>query len=148
MKEEGSIFRRSSKHAAGHRGARVMVHHCGADKRLKGQPLVGAWTPQIVLGLQGTAGSIRRNKEAPLESGIIASKGSWLWLQISALGVGMMASGNASTRESRDQARPAPSPWTLMPKETVFIIGRSMESNCSNPGFPKLCNFGLQFPHL
>lgn len=51
-------------------------------------------------------------------------------------------------QESRDQATPAPSPWTLMPKEAVFIMGRGMESNCSNPDFPKLCNFGLQFPHL
>ena len=146
MKGRRSVFRRSSKHTAGQRGARVLVRHWWRQTSRRSAP-GRAWTPQIALGLQGPSREHSQKQRGASEWDHCKQKQLTMTADFST-GCGHDGLGECQHQKSRDQARPAPSPWTLMPKEAVFIMGRSMESNCSNPGFPKLCNFGLQFPHL
>ena len=115
MKGRGSIFGRSSEHTAGRCGARVTVHHWRRQASKRSAPS-RAWAPQIALGPQGTRREHLQKQRGPSE-----------WDQFST-GCGHDGLGECQHQESRDQARPAPSPWTLMPREAVFIMGRSMES--------------------
>lgn len=53
--------------------------------------------------------------------------------------------GECQHQESRDQARPAPSPWTLTPREAVFIMGKAWNLIVQILAFPSSVTLGCSF---
>lgn len=128
----------------------------GGDKCLTGQSRPGPTPHSLHLVCSGPTGSICRNKEAPW-SGIISSGASWLWPQISALGVGVMAWGDAAPGVQGPGQTGSFCMHTSDKRAAVFVMGESMgpRAYVQILAFPSSVTLGkwlglsmLQFPHL